>query len=304
MYTVIQVAAILTVVFSFMSRLDTAHHSIALLAHFRLQYFALSVALLICCVLLRHFAFAGALALTAAFNAKFVLPWYLARVPVADGAPLKFIHVNVWSGNTHYDRLCDLVDKEQPDLIFLQEVTDEWIAGTSQLLEKYPYTYLEPRLGNFGVAVYSRVPFASVRHVDSPPLDYPILVATILIHDEPLTFISAHPTIPVGRRLFEIRKEQLKGVAELVQQVSGKRVLLGDFNTSLWESQFRRLESTTGLKNVRCGFGILPSWPVFLPFAMIPIDHALVSHDLGIADVRTGRRIGSDHLPLVVTLVV
>lgn len=304
MYTVIQVAAILIIVFSFASRLDIAHYSIGLIAHFRLQYLVLSVAVLIVLALMRHYAYAGALAVTVVFNARFVLPWYLPGAATAVGTPLKFVHANVWSSNTQFDRLCSLVEKEDPDLIFLLEVTDAWVAGTKQLREKYPHTYLEQRPGNFGIAVYSRIPFESVYHVDSPPLAYPTIVATIMVAGEPLTFISSHPTIPIGRRLFELRNEQLRDVAELVKRVPGKQVLLGDFNATMWESQFRLLEASTGLKNVRRGFGILPSWPVFLPLAMIPIDHALVSDDIAVVDVRTGRRIGSDHLPLVVTLAL
>jgi endonuclease/exonuclease/phosphatase (EEP) superfamily protein YafD len=304
MIKVLQAAAVLTIVFSFVSGLDIRHHSIELASHFRLQYFAVSILLLIAFAFLMHYAWVAALVVTVLFNASFVLPWYISDVPTAKGTPLKLIHVNVYSGNRQYDRLMALVELEQPDLIFLLEVTPEWLAGTKPLLEEYPYTYSEPSAGNFGIAVFSRIPFAKIEHVDSPPLAYPTLIATITIDDEPLTIVSSHPTIPLGRPLYDARNEQLQSVAELVLGISGKTVLLGDFNASTWDRHFRHLEASTGLRNVRRGFGILPTWPTFLPFAMIPIDHALVSDGISVTDARTGMRIGSDHLPLIVTLAL
>ena len=302
MIRVLQAVAVLTVTFSFVTGLGIPQRSIELFAHFRLQYFAVAVLLLVAFVFLRHYAWVAALAVTVLFNASFVLPWYFGHVPEARGTALKLMHANVYSGNSRYDRLIALVELEKPDLVFLQEVTPAWLAGTKPLLEAYPYSYAEPSAGNFGIAVFSRIPFATVEHVDSPPLAYPTLVVTITIDDEPLTIVSSHPTIPVGRPFYAARNEQLQSVAELVRGIAGKTVLLGDFNASTWDRHFRQLEASTGLRNVRRGFGVLPTWPTFLPFAMIPIDHALVSDGMSVTDARTGMRIGSDHLPLIVTL--
>lgn len=304
MIRILQAAAVLTVLFSFVTALDIRHHSIELFSHFRLQYFAVSILLLIAFAFLMHYAWVAALLVTVLFNASFVLPWYISDIPTAKGTPLKLIHVNVYSGNRQSDRLVALVEFEQPDLVFLQEVTPDLLAGTKLLLEDYPYTYSVPSAGNFGIAVFAKIPFAKVEHVDSPPLAHPTLVATLVIDDEPLTIVSSHPTIPMGRPRYDARNEQLQSVAELVLGISGKTVLLGDFNASTWDRHFRQLEASTGLRNVRRGFGVLPTWPTYLPFAMIPIDHALVSDGISVTDARTGMRIGSDHLPLIVTLAL
>ena len=102
--------------------------------------------------------------------------------------------------------------------------------------------------------------------------------------------------------MHDARNEQLQSIAGLVDQLAGEIILLGDLNSSVWDIHLRRLEDSTGLRNAREGFGVLPSWPTFLPFAMIPIDHALVSKGIAVTDVRTGQKFGSDHLPLIVTL--
>ena len=297
-----RIAAVLTVVFSLLTAAKIPHHSIELFSHFRLQYFVAAVLLIIVFVVWRKYLYVGALIVVAALNATFILPWYISKDSVPNGLPLKLIHVNVHSSNTEYQRLTDFIREENPDLFFLQEVNADWVAGTAGLLADYPYAYTEPRSGNFGIAAYSKLPFDSIAHVDSPPLDYPTIVATTTFNNRQVTIISSHPTIPVGRSLYEARNIQLESIAELVKNSGGDVVLMGDFNASVWDAHFKDLSERTNLRNARTGFGILPSWPTFLPFAMIPIDHMLVSTGIDVLDAHTGDRIGSDHLPLVVTL--
>jgi endonuclease/exonuclease/phosphatase (EEP) superfamily protein YafD len=298
----LQAAAVLTVVFSLLTGFDIPHPGFELFTHFRLQYFAVSVFLLAVFTFLRHYIYIGSLVVAVVFNAAFVLPWYFAEPAAISGEALKVLHANVRSSNTDYERLIDLVAAEDPDMIFLQEMTPEWVAGTRGLLRDYPYAYAEPRFGNFGIAAFSRIPFDSIQHVNSPPLGYPTILSTITINGKQLSIISSHPTIPLGQYMYDARNEQLQSIAGLVEQLAGEVILLGDLNSSVWDIHLRRLEDSTGLRNVREGFGVLPSWPTFLPFAMIPIDHALVSNGIAITDVRTGQNIGSDHLPLIVTL--
>ena len=299
----LKAAAVLTVVFSLLTALDLPQHLIELFSHFRLQYFVASVLLFLVFALLQQYAYAGALLLTVLLNGMFIISWYL---PLDDegGGPetLKLLHANVLSSNDKHQRLIDLVAAEDPDMIFLQEVTDDWVSGLRPLQTDYPYFYTEARSGNFGIAVYSKIRLDSVSHVDSPPLAYPTITATATIGKQNLTLISSHPTIPLGKRLYSARNQQLDSVLELVEAAEWPVVFLGDLNATVWDPQFKKFVSSSGLSNARHGFGLLATWPTYLPFAMIPIDHVLVSEGIGVTQMKTGRSMGSDHLPLIVTL--
>jgi len=299
----LQAAAVLTIVFSVLTALNLPQHAIELFSHFRLQYFVVSVLLFLVFALMHRYAYAGALLLTALLNGFLVVAWYLPSNHDGGGPEtLKLLHANVLSSNDEYQRLIDLIAAEDPDMIFLQEVTNDWVIGLEPLQNDYPFSYTEARSGNFGIAVYSKIRFDSVSHVDSPPLGYPTITATATVGKASLTLISSHPTIPMGLRLYSARNQQLDSVLDQVQAADRPVVLLGDFNATLWDPQFKNLMRSTGLLNVRRGFGILPTWPTYMPIAMIPIDHVLVSESVGVSDVKTGKGIGSDHLPLIVTL--
>ena len=215
---------------------------------------------------------------------------------------MKLVTANLRAANTQYTRLFDMLDEEQPDIVVLQEVSPDWANELVRLTGTYPHSVVEARDGNFGIALLARFPLASAATVDSSPFDFPTIIATLDVRGVPLQMIATHPMIPVGRRNFDGRNEQLVSVAEFLRSANGRRVLVGDLNTSMWDVNYRFLEARTGLRNVRSGFGVMPTWPTFLPFAMIPIDHVLVSSEVGVRDLRTGSRIGSDHLPLVATI--
>ncbi len=303
MIGLLQVAAVLTIIFSLLTAVNISHQFVELFGHFRLQYFATGLLLAIVFAITRQWPYAIVLLLVTCINGSFLLPWYLADDHQARGAEqLKLFHANVYSGNRQFTRLIESVASEDPDVIFLQEVTADWVAEARRLQNDYPYVHAEPRGGNFGIAVYSRFPFDSITHIDSPPLGYPTIVAHMTRGGKPLTLISSHPTIPLSNALYGARNEQLDSLAELVSAQTGEVVLSGDFNESIWGPRLRKLLESTRLRNARKGFGVLPTWPTALPIAMIPIDHVLVSDGIAVLDMKTGRRTGSDHLPLVVTL--
>jgi endonuclease/exonuclease/phosphatase (EEP) superfamily protein YafD len=297
----LQAAAVVTVAFSVGTLLPIDHFAIQLFTHFRLQYVVVSLSLLLLFKYLRSPWLIGALAASLVLNAIVVLPWYVGEDETSGGVELKLLHANVLSSNTEYDRLISLLDTEAPDLVMLQEVSPDWLVALDELRADYPYSYAEAREGNFGIALFSRVPLKSVSHFDSPPFGYPTIVASLDIDGQVLHFIGTHPMIPVSGDFYDARNEQLAGVARLLGKQAEPKILVGDLNLSQWDVNYIHLEQQGGVRNARKGFGILPTWPVFMPFAMIPIDHVLVSETISVTGFYSGPRIGSDHLPLIVT---
>ncbi len=300
----LQAAAVVTVVFSLLTLLPFDHHAFQLFTHFRLQYLVVSLLLLVAFAALRSPWYAAVLLVTVIVNGAVVAPWYRATELRTDGRELKILHANVLSTNSDHDRLLSLIRGEQPDLVFLQEISPAWERALSALHTDYPHHYVEAREGNFGIAVFSKTPVQNVGHIDSAPLGHPTLSATLPLEDRSVRLVSTHPMIPLGERLYVARNEQLDEIGHALAKSAGPTILIGDLNATMWDVHYRKLEKSSGLRSVRRGYGILPTWPTFLPFAMIPIDHVLVSKEIGVKSVTTGPRIGSDHLPLVVTLTL
>lgn len=81
-------------------------------------------------------------------------------------------------------------------------------------------------------------------------------------------------------------------------------IVMGDLNATPWSRPFAWLRERTGLCDSRAGFGIQASFPAASALLRIPIDHLLASCPIGVRERRIGRDVGSDHLPVVVDLVV
>lgn len=299
----LKVAVILLVVFSVLASMRIPHWSLELLSHFRFQYFWAGIVLLFVALYVREHWSLGALLVVSALNAWSVFSWHAnpAQATPADTS-IKIVHANVLSSNGRYGALIEFIKTEQPDVVFLQEVSPEWEAGTRELLSDWPYAYVESRQGNFGIAAYSKRPFDSIQHVDSPPLGYPTIIAKLKVGQDHVNLISTHPTIPLGATLARARNLQIDSIAGIARSLAGPTVVSGDFNSTIWDWRLSDFENASGLKNARRGFGVLPTWPARAPGLRIPIDHVFVSDDMQVVNLETGPNIGSDHLPLVVTI--
>ena len=300
-------AAIVDAVLSITGYLGEINLIFELSSHFKLQYLLVGLSTLIFFALVRS---KKIWLLVSAFciviNLAEIVPWYFPAPAFAGATPgqhLRILHSNVLTNNRRYSDVISLVKAEQPDIAVFVEVSTSWARELAVLSEIFPYSSNQQESERFGSAIYSKLPLenVSIKTFSSPRKS---LLADVKFKGKVVSMIVVHPSVPIKQESFIDRNQQLAAIGEYAAQVKNPLIVVGDFNTTMWSPFYKNMVKTGKLRNARSGFGILPTWPTFMPLVYIPIDHFLVSKEIGILKIHTGRNIGSDHLPLITDLVI
>jgi endonuclease/exonuclease/phosphatase (EEP) superfamily protein YafD len=209
---------------------------------------------------------------------------------------------NVYARNSRHSALVDLVRQEKPDLVFVQEVTRQWADALERLRGEYPHgVILEGGVASLSRQSLLKAGDAGTGDYNGPGAEIQLNAGARILH-----IINVHTPAPLDRQSLKLRNEHLDVIADRMNNLPSPKILIGDLNVTLWSPYYRRLIVQTGLINAREGFGVLPTWPTYYRSSalMIPIDHCLVSEDIRVINIRTGRHIGSDHLPLIVDIEI
>jgi endonuclease/exonuclease/phosphatase (EEP) superfamily protein YafD len=283
------------------------HVYLELATHFRLQYALASLA----CILLFtvfHSWWLLPLALAVAlFNLSYILHYYFApprtQEALASTVDLRLMQANLLWSNGNYAALREAVHEAHPDILVLQELTEEWLDQTQGFVASYPYYKTVPRPAGAGMALFSRYPLEAAAVLTLDASTHTALLAQLNIEGAAVSLLCLHPPTPVSPDKFLNRNRQFTEAASILRSAKGHGILIGDLNTTMWSPYFKRLARDSGLRDARLGFGLRPSWPLPLPaFLQLPIDHCLVSDGVSVSGISTGRRTGSDHRPLIVDL--
>jgi endonuclease/exonuclease/phosphatase (EEP) superfamily protein YafD len=270
---------------------------LSLIEHFRVQYLLVGIAVVGCAVLGKRFFDAALIAWLV--NLAIVAPDLGASAHEKAGTHVRMVFSNVLSSNRSFDKVAAVIRENQPDLVALVEMRDPWFAELAPALAGYEKLE-HGRDDNFGLALYVRGSLHG--RVEYFGETVPTIVAAIETRGVTATVIVTHPMPPVDKWAQSAQGKHLAELAGHVTSLRGPLVLVGDLNATPWSRYFRRLVGTTGLCDSRAGFGYQGSYPASSTVLRIPIDHVLVSCDIGVRDRRIGPDVGSDHLPVIVDL--
>ena len=176
-----------------------------------------------------------------------------------------------------------------------QEYTQAWARALSPSLSNYRYRIEHPREGPFGIALYSKLPFADEHSDDNAKIARSYVDRRLLEGDGELRVIGIHPPPPISNELYSERNRQLEALARVAGDHGGSLIILGDLNTSPWSTAFRGLLDEGRLRDGRSGLGIFATWPESAPLLRIPIDHVMTDIDAHVRKMGTSKGLGSDH---------
>lgn len=264
-----------------------------------------SVVTLVVVALLRVRAALVAAGVCCAGYALVMVPLFVSG-PGPSAAPtgpdLGAMTVNVQYGWADPERVVELVDSGDVDLLGVQELTPEFHERllAAGLDDRLPHMVVDARAGAAGTGLYSRHPAIRTSHDVAGRHENP--TARIRVPGAaPLQVTVVHPVPPVGtagradwRATFRTLPRPDDGTAP--------HVLLGDFNATLDQPTMRALLDDGYVDAADAdGRAWVPTWRSRFPLRLA-IDHVLVDRSIAVDQVTVHGVDGSDHRAVIARL--
>ena len=281
-----------------------AHWLLELSSHFIVWHTLLSSVAVVLFSVIRRWRWAIAAAVVMSAQLTLPLYWYLPDATTTAEPNLRILLANVHTTNLDKQSFLNLVKASDPDVICVQETDDAWAEVLAVLETDYPVHSIVSRSDNFGIAFYSRLPGGMTGVLFQQEHHLPALAATIEVEGRRIAMLDLHALPPMSYFMAQRRSLQLDSAREWLEAQADPAILVGDLNLTMFSPEYRRFTKGLGLHNARKGFGPLGTWPAWVPFARLPLDHCLVRGDLTVVNCAIGPDIGSDHLPIIVDLHV
>ncbi len=254
------------------------------------------------------------LSLAVAFQLRMVLPYtrlwkkevQSAKVnPEARAHQLKIMVSNVLTSNNKYQKLLDLVQQQQPDILITLETDKQWQQALSPIEAEYPYTVKVPLDNLYGMHLYSKFELLD------PEVKYLMIDDIPSIHTQLrlqsgriiwLYCLHPMPPSPTEADKSTTRDAELLMVGRHIKDHKQTAILAGDLNDVAWSKTTRRFQRISGLLDPRIGRHFINTFHVNYPFLRWALDHIFHSACFTVVDIQRMPSIGSDHFPVLTTL--
>ncbi|MCB0109114.1 MAG: endonuclease/exonuclease/phosphatase family protein [Caldilineaceae bacterium] len=237
--------------------------------------------------------------------------------------PVRVMTWNSYFRNRNEDALIAALAELEPDVVAIQELGYGINDALAQALgERFPYQVRFPAGGPEGMALLSRYPILAS---DTPDFGYRgcnCLAVTIDVEGCTVTVLNTHPWPPhvhihpgdPWRSLHDFstagQDETFDALLTRIEEPSGPLLLLGDFNTTERQYNYRRVAARLTDAFAEAGWGMGYTFPTVkrvygMPvFPVLRLDYIFHSDEWHTKRIWRGTIDGSDHRYLVADLVL
>lgn len=216
------------------------------------------------------------------------------------GNQVVIVSSNVEMGNDRFDRVGQLIDEVDPDVLFLMETDARWHDALRGRLDRYETVVTEIRDNCYGLIFATRLRCPKAKVVYLTPDDTPSLFAELRSPDgRAFRFVGLHPRPPVPGNTTHERDGEILFAARFAHKTDTPVIAMGDFNDAAWSDTSRRFKTVGGYLDPRVGRGMVASFHANSRFLRSPIDQFYATPEIALCDFARGPHVGSDHFPII-----
>lgn len=255
----------------------------------------------------------GALIISAAYLTYQVWPFtpfgkkMIESVKYDKNKGLHILVANVYQENDQYHKTLNLVQKQDPDIVFLVETDQRWADALEKLDQIYEHSIKIPLENTYGLLFYSKLPIIrkEIHFLVDP--DIPSLELDLeLKNGQLITIYAIHPTPPVPGENDESteRDAEILIVGKKSKKNPKPSLVIGDLNDVAWSYTTELFLKISEMADPRRGRGTFNTFHAKIPFLRWPLDHVFLSKHFGLAALEVLPGIGSDHFPIKLKAVL
>lgn len=223
-----------------------------------------------------------------------------------DEKVLDILVCNVYQHNRNYQKLIDLVTKENPSVLFFLETDKGWQNALKTVTSEYKYRIEVPLDNTYGLLFYSHFPIRNYEINYLIDDDIPSIVADLEYNNQIIRLFGIHPTPPVPQENPESteRDAEILLVGKKAKEFGKPAIVFGDLNDVAWSRTTKLFLKSSGMLDPRRGRGMFNTFHAKYWFLRWPLDHFFVSPHFRLIDMKVIKSVDSDHFPIWISLVV
>ncbi|MBN2545011.1 MAG: endonuclease/exonuclease/phosphatase family protein [Spirochaetes bacterium] len=278
--------------------------------HFRIHYIISVIALNVLFLFFRRF-FLFTLSIISLFiNLSFLNPikinYFVKHKPYIEKKEgIRTMFYNIYWYKNNITKNTNYISEIKPDIVILAEVSPNTFRLYKERLKDFAYSNYSDNPNDDepdnGIALFSKIkPENDIKIIIFEKWTCPSLQIDIKINGKIISVIGTHPYSPINKNRKLGRDKQFILLSDYIKNQSNPVLLIGDFNSTIWQKEFQYLVKNAELINSMDKFGLQPSWPASMPaFLRITIDHVLYQKEIELYNKFLGSLKGSDHLPVI-----